>query len=158
MDSYRILGAGCLGHENLQECGSTYRVEMISLLLGLFAVAPTVKNCDHGSLFTVDSASLIPVIPLPGDQVTLNLKYTVPVGYVATEGKVKYDLTYNFIPLAPVVEPLCANIPCPLGAGTYVNNTVVDWPTGLTGTLITKITWTDVMNVRLLCLQIDAKL
>jgi hypothetical protein len=157
VDSYRIFRTGCLGHENLQERGTACRVEMMSLLLGLFAVAPTVKNCDPGSLFTVDSASLIPAIPLPGDQVTLNLKYTVPIGYVATEGKVKYDLTYNFIPLAPAVEPLCANIPCPLGPGTYVNNTVVDWPTGLTGTLVTKITWTDIMNVPLMCLRIDAK-
>jgi len=38
-----------------------------------------------------------------------------------------------------------------------VNNTVVDWPTGLTGTLVTKITWTDIMNVPLMCLRIDAK-
>lgn len=129
----------------------------MSLLLGLFAVAPTVKNCDPGSLFTVDSATLIPAIPLPGDQVTLNLKYTVPIGYVATEGTVKYDLTYNFIPLTPAVESLCSNIPCPLGPGTYVNNTVVDWPTGLMGTLVTKITWTDIMNVPLMCLRIDAK-
>lgn len=131
---------------------------MISFLLGLFMTTPTIRDCAPGtSLFLVNSVSLNPSTPMPGEKVSLDLEYTVPTGYVTTAGQAKYEITYNFIPLTPTVEPLCQNIPCPLGAGSYTNNTVSEWPTGLSGTLKTKITWMDIMGVELLCLQMDAK-
>ena len=131
---------------------------MISFLLGLFMTTPTIRDCAPGtSLFLVNSVSLNPSTPMPGEKVSLHLEYTVPTGYVTTAGQAKYEITYNFIPLTPTVEPLCQNIPCPLGAGSYTNNTVSEWPTGLSGTLKTKITWMDIMGVELLCLQMDAK-
>jgi hypothetical protein len=127
------------------------------LLLSLFAAAPVLKPCTN-TLFTLNSLSLDPHVPLPGDKVALIMDYTVPVGYVTTGGTAKYELTYNFLPLSPTTEPLCQNIPCPLGPGTYKNSSIADWPTGLTGSLKTVITWTDVAGVKLLCFTIDAKL
>lgn len=129
----------------------------MSLLLALFAVAPTVRDCGVQTLFKIDSVGLSPTTPLPGDNVTLQLTYTVPLGYIATDGKAKYELTYNFLPLSPTIQPLCDNIPCPLLPGTYSNNTYELWPEGLAGTLKTKITWTDVSGELLLCMTINAK-
>ena len=129
---------------------------MISLLLSLFAVNPTIRDCGVETLFTVDSVSLTPLTPVPAENATIHLTYTVPIGYIATDGLVTYSFTYNFIPLNPVVEPLCSNIPCPLNPGTYSNTTLFQWPTGLSGSLSTTLRWTDILNVELLCLNIYA--
>ena len=131
---------------------------MFSLLVSLFMVAPSIKPCNEIMLFAVNSVSFNPPTPLPGEKVALQLNYTVPFGYIATAGTVRYELTYNFLPLAPTVEPLCQNIPCPLSPGTYENSTFADWPKDLVGTLKTKIIWKDILGVQLLCLNIDAKL
>jgi hypothetical protein len=129
-------------------------------LVGLLAltVAPTVRDCGtSATLFKINSLSLTPADPKPGEKVGLNLDYTVPAGVTVTGGQAKYDITYNFIPLSPTVEPLCQNIPCPLGPGSYVNTTYSTWPSGIRGTVNTKITWVDEASKQLLCIGIAAK-
>ncbi len=129
-------------------------------LIGLLSlvVPPTIRDCGVGtSVFTINSLSLTPADPKPGDQVGLNLDYTVPPGVVITGGQAKYDVTYNFIPFSPTVEPLCQDVPCPLGPGTYKNTSYSAWPTGLSGTVNTKITWLDEVDTQLLCIGISAK-
>jgi hypothetical protein len=122
------------------------------------AVAPTLRDCGAGtSVFKINSLSLTPADPKPGEKVGLNLDYTVPAGVTVTGGQAKYDVTYNFIPLAPTTEPLCQNIPCPLGPGSYVNTTYSTWPSGSSGTVNTKITWADEASKQLLCIGIVAK-
>ena len=111
---------------------------LLSLLFASFATvfaSSGVKDCGLGkSAFTVNAVALDPSVPVPGQKVTLHLEYTVPTGMVVTDGNAKYAVTYNFIPLSPTTEPLCSNIPCPLSAGSYVNDTTSMWPTGLSGT------------------------
>ena len=87
----------------------------------------------------------------------LNLDYTVPPGLTVVDGDATYSVTYNFLPLSPTVEPLCQNIPCPLESGRYVNHSSSVWPTGLSGSLDTKIVWTNEMSAQLLCMSISAK-
>jgi hypothetical protein len=129
---------------------------MLKLLA--LVVAPTVRDCGVGtSVFKINSVSLNPTDPKPGEKVGMNLDYTVPSGVTVTDGVAKYDITYNFIPLAPTTEPLCQNIPCPLGPGNYVNTTYSTWPTGIRGTVNTKITWADETSKQLLCINIAAK-
>jgi hypothetical protein len=137
---------------------------MMSFLLVGFAAAfsladPTVKDCGGGkTIFTVNSVSLTPSNPLPNDDVTLHLDYTVPNGALITGGDATYSVTYNFIPLSPTTEALCSNIPCPLGPGRYVNSSISKWPSGLTGSLTTTLKWTDQSANQLLCISILAKL
>jgi hypothetical protein len=130
---------------------------IVASLLSLTA-PPTVRDCCLGtSIFKINSVNLTPADPKPGESVALNLDYTVPSDVIVTGGQTRYDITYNFLPLAPTIEPLCQNIPCPLGPGTYLNSTYSTWPTGLSGTVNTKITWLDEVGTQLLCIGIVAK-
>ena len=120
---------------------------------------PVVKDCGGGkTIFFLNAASIDPPNPAPNDAVTLHLDYTVPPGTLVTGGEAKYSATYNFIPLSPTVEPLCSNIPCPLGPGRYVNNSISRWPSGLSGSLTTTLRWSDEAANPLLCINIIAKL
>ena len=131
---------------------------------GLFDFAWTVKqtkvtDCGAGkSLFTIQALSLEPAQPVPNENVSLHLDYSVPAGVTINGGDAKYAVTYNFIPLTPTVEPLCKNIPCPLSSGSYSNTSYMVWPSGLSGNLVTKITWTDTEARQLLCISITASL
>ena len=118
-----------------------------------------ITDCGEGkSLFSIQRLSLQPAQPVPGENVSLHLEYSVPAGVTINGGEARYAVTYNFIPLSPTVEPLCKNIPCPLSTGTYSNITYMQWPSGLSGSLVTKITWVDVTARQLLCVQLTATL
>jgi hypothetical protein len=117
----------------------------------------TVSDCGAGkSVFTIQGLSLDPPNPVPNDNVSLHLDYSVPSGVIVTDGQAKYAATYNFIPLSPTIEPLCKNIPCPLSSGSYSNTTYMLWPSGLSGSLSTSITWVDERATQLLCIRIVA--
>lgn len=123
------------------------------------AYAATVSNCGEGkSVFKVSDLSIAPVDPAPGANFSLQMTYTVPDGVVVTGGTAEYDVTWNFIPFEPTVEPLCQNIPCPLEAGTYTNTSVSAWPTGISGLLNTQMKWIDSDGSLLACVGIDATL
>ena len=131
---------------------------MFRLLILSTAAAATVKDCGAGkSVFSILAVAITPIDPVPGENVTLHLEYSVPAGTTVTDGTSQYDVTYNFIPFSPTVEPLCYDIPCPLGPGIYSNDTISQWPTGLSGTVVTKLTWFDLVKNVLLCLSIQAK-
>lgn len=127
--------------------------------LSLYAVLnATLKDCSSGtSVFTVNTMSLDPPNPAPGQQVGFTLDYTVPPSTVVTDGTARYEMTYNFIPLAPTIQPLCSNIPCPLESGRYLNTTYSMWPTGLSGTIMTRMKWLDTTGTMLICTEISGK-
>lgn len=132
---------------------------MLPLLAALILISPPVVNdCGGGTtLFKLNSVSLSPADPPPGSSVSLNLDYTVPAGLTVNDGTSTTAVSYNFIPFAPTVEPLCQDIPCPLASGRYYNSTNSTWPTGLSGTVRTTMTWADQNSVKLLCIGIVAK-
>ena len=132
---------------------------MLPLLAALILISPPVVNdCGGGSsLFKLNSVSLSPTDPAPGSSVSLNLDYTVPDGLTVNDGTSTTAVSYNFIPFAPTVEPLCQDIPCPLGPGRYSNSTNSTWPSGLSGTVRTTMTWADENAATLLCIGIVAK-
>lgn len=128
------------------------------LALSSTMFSATVKDCSAGtSLFTLNSASVLPDFPKAGDNVYITLFYTVPNGVRVTSGTSEYSATYNYIPLSKTVEPLCANVPCPLGSGQYTNQTETVWPSGLSGTLNTQMKWVSLDNKLLLCLGVTWK-
>jgi hypothetical protein len=72
----------------------------------------------------------------------------------------KYAITYNFIPLSPTVDSLCADQAtdkCPLATGHHHSESYSVFPTGLSGTLVSKITWTHEDGRQILCLQWTVK-
>ena len=135
---------------------------LITVAAGFFGIPlraqqTKVVDCGAGkSLFTIQAVSLDPPQPIANQNVSLRLDYSVPAGLTVTGGDATYAATYNFIPLSPTVEPLCSSIPCPLSSGSYSNVSYTLWPSGLSGNLVTKITWTDTDSRLLLCMSITA--
>jgi hypothetical protein len=118
----------------------------------------TLKDCSFGkSVFNVNTMSLDPSNPSPGDRVAFFLDYSVPTGVSVADGTARYEVTYNFIPLSPTIQSLCSNIPCPLGSGRYTNTTLSIWPTGLSGTIQSRMKWLDPSGTLLLCTEISGK-
>jgi len=127
-------------------------------VLAFLAVADSkVTDCtkDSTSRFIINSLSLSPPDQVsPGENVTLGLIYTNPT--LVTDGTVTTSVTYNFIPLTPTVEPLCKSVVCPLEPGQHDGGVSYAFPTGLSGSVVTKIVWT-VSNIQVLCIQITLK-
>ena len=119
----------------------------------------SVSNCGTDtSLFQINSLELTPATASPGQDMVLHLEYTVPQGVVIDDGTVQYDFSINGLPLnPPTIEPLCQDVPCPLGPGPYVNDTTSTWPTGVSGKLQTKMQWFDLKNTQLLCVIITGR-
>lgn len=115
----------------------------------------TVEDCGAGSsIFKINSVTLDPPAPTPGQNMTLFLDYTVPDGVSVVGGQAEYDVTWNFIPLEPSVEPLCLDIPCPLGPGRYQNQSTSLWPDSVSGYITSQMKWFDEANSLLLCVEI----
>jgi hypothetical protein len=125
--------------------------------LSTFADASvSVKDCAATfSLFKVTSLSVAPVNPASGDPFDLHMEWTVPEGVTVADGTAKYSVTLNYIPFSPSVEPLCQDIPCPMGPGSYTNTTTSTWPSGVTGSLTTKMEWLDPAGSTLACVAIS---
>ena len=136
-------------------------LSVLTKLAALLSLGPfygSVQDCAKGSsIFAVESVALEPATPVSGQNVTLLLSYTVPEGTTITDGTAQYDVTYNYIPFQPTVEPLCQNIPCPLGPGTYQNASTSVWPQDLSGLLTTKMKWIDPQGDLLLCVEISGQ-
>lgn len=133
--------------------------KMMKLLVSLYAVLnATVKDCGSGtSVFQMNAMSLDPANPAPGQRVGFSIDYTVPPSTTVSDGTARYELTYNFIPFSPTTEPLCSNVPCPLGPGRYSNTTYSTWPTGLSGSIMSRMKWLNPNGALLLCSEISGK-
>jgi hypothetical protein len=132
------------------------------IALALFAVVPgsysEITDCSKGrSYFKVNALGFWPDPPAKGENSTISFDYTVPDGPAIDKGTAKYSVTYNFIPISPTTEDLCLSTTCPILPGTYNQSTSSTFPTGLTGTVITKIQWFDVNAKELFCAQIKVK-
>jgi hypothetical protein len=129
-----------------------------AMLLGIADTA-TVKDCGSStSVFKIQGLGLTPTNPSPGQDVTLHLEYDVPAGTTVTGGTTTYAVTLNFIPFQPSTEPLCQDIPCPLGPGSYTNDTTSSWPSGVSGSFTSKMTWADEIGTQLLCVLISGSM
>ena len=124
-------------------------------LLSLFGFASAaVKSC--GGLFTIDQLGLTPTTTAKaGDNVSLSLLYTSTVE--VTTGSVTNSVTYNFIPLTPTVTDLCASTTCPITIGGHDGSSWSTMPSGLSGTISTRIVWKDGVGAQLLCIDMSLK-
>lgn len=131
---------------------------MIALLAFAFSsVSASISDCGVGnSVFQITSLTLDPPTSASaGDNVTLGLLYNSPV--LIQNGTVTTSVTYNFIPLSPSTAPLCDSAQCPIGVGAHDGSSWYLMPAGLSGTLSSKIVWSDMNNNQLLCIQMSLK-
>ena len=120
-----------------------------------FAAAKIVDcSAQNPEKFVINSLTLSADTVSPGDNVSLGLLYTNPS--LVTDGTVTTTVTYNFIPLSPTTEPLCNSVPCPLEPGQHDGSSSIEIPTGISGSVVTKIIWT-VTNIQVLCIQITLR-
>lgn len=131
---------------------------LTSLLSAYASTGPffgSVSDCGGANgLFTIDSLALYPDAPISGQNVTLFMNYSVPDNLTITGGTAEYDVTWNYIPFEPTTEPLCQNVPCPLGPGHYTNQSTSQWPSGVSGYISSQMKWWNTENRLLLCVEI----
>jgi len=129
---------------------------MLAILLSfLLCATGSMINCGTGAKFTINTLSQSPDSYIKGgENLTLTLFYT---SYEVIEtGTITTSITYNFIPIAPTVAPLCESVLCPLQPGMHDGSVSNIFPTGLSGTVVTKIVWKSDVN-ELLCIQSTLK-
>ena len=126
---------------------------LLPLLAQLSASQLTVAPC--GGSITINKVSVTPTIPVANQQVKLHLEYSVPA--LVSGGTAETAVIYNFIPISPTVEPICANVPCPLAPGTYSNDTSSTWPSGVRGNVAITTKWFDPDHLLLLCFKLAGK-
>lgn len=131
---------------------------LILLSTVLFTALSSVTDCGQGkSLFTINEQGFSPEPPVPNENATLWIDYTVPDGVSIDSGKCKYSFSLNGIPFPATNEDLCTQVECPLTTGTYNLSSTSTWPSGLSGKIVTKIEWFDSQNTLLLCSQTTEK-
>lgn len=128
----------------------------IALALAFAPASALVTNCAPDSIFQITQLVLDPPTNVvAGQNVSLTLLYTSPVE--VDSGTITTSVTYNFLPLTPTTAPLCDTVPCPIGVGDHDGSSWFVVPTGVKGSVVTKIVWTDVNAIQLLCLNINMK-
>jgi len=111
----------------------------------------TIKSCGTGTatLLGFDSQ---PAAPVPGDNVTLWVAYTLPEP--VTAGNAIYTVTLNGIPFSPTVDELCTQTACPKEANVVYNETSSSiFPSGVSGKIVSQIEWTDQNDNTLWCVE-----
>jgi len=122
----------------------------------------SVTDCGVTPVFTITSLTLDPLASATvGQNVSLGLMYNSPV--LVSGGKVTTSITYNFIPFAPSVSDLCTtrNIftlssACPITVGIHDGSAWYLMP-AVSGSITTKILWTDDNGAQLLCISLSLK-
>lgn len=117
------------------------------------SVFGTVSDCGAGKgLFTITELSQDPVTNVvAGQNVSLTLKYTAPKEIAA--GTATTSVTLNFIPFTPTVEDLCTKASCPITVGEHDGSSWGVMPSGVSGSLVSKVEWKDSLGRLLLCIQ-----
>jgi hypothetical protein len=133
-------------------------MSLLAVLAALNALG-SVTDCSKGSsIFKLTSMELIPDPPIRGQNSTLSLSMNVP--REVTSGTATYSVTYNYIPLAPVVEDLCTTLPdhCPIKVGQLNTYSSLPFDESLRGTINLKIEWKDTASLQLMCVSINTKI
>lgn len=129
---------------------------MWKLLTYFGLVLGSIQDCGKNSKFQLTGLELVPSAPKSGDTVFMTVQFNNP-GSEVNDGSVSTSVTYNFLPLTPTVEPLCTNTQCPLVNGFNDRSTNSTWPSGVSGTIVSTITWTDLGGSELLCIKLSVK-
>jgi hypothetical protein len=126
---------------------------LVSFLVGLQTVFSSIRDCGNEmTSFKLTELSQTPRDSIrTGENLTLTLKYEVPSRIPM--GTSQTSVSLNFIPLGTKTEELCSTMPCPIEPGIHDGSSWALFPSGVSGTLVTKINWYDDQQNHLLCLE-----
>lgn len=129
-------------------------------LLLLFAAvnaqnSVSVTNCNTASVFQMSNLAFEPSNPMPGQNGTLILDYTVPA--LVSSGSVNYKCDYNGLPVYNEVLDLCSQTACPINVGLHNDKSISPLPNA-NGKVACTIQWYDTTKTELLCINMILKL
>jgi hypothetical protein len=130
--------------------------KLFSLLVGLVIAQGSIKDCDPSSQFRFTDLGLTPDPPKVNEDVIMKVLFNNP-GPEVTEGNAVTSVTWNGIPVTPSTKPLCEATECPLINGLNNRTTMSAWPSGVTGSVNSKIQWFDKDGKSLLCIQTSVR-
>lgn len=126
---------------------------MLKQLLKIAGVLSSIRDCGNGqgraALLGFDSQ---PATPIAGDNVTLWVAYDLPSPAI-TGGTATYAFTLNGIPFAPTVDDLCTQTACPKETGFNNESSWSIFPSGISGKIVSSITWKDQNNDLVWCVE-----
>jgi hypothetical protein len=126
---------------------------MLLKLFGLFAGLSSIRDCSNGggraSVLGFDSQ---PANPVAGDNVTLWVAYDLPSPPI-TGGTATYSFSLNGIPFPPTVDDLCTQTACPKDTGLNNESSWSIFPSGVSGKIVSTITWKDQNKELLWCIE-----
>lgn len=126
---------------------------MLWKLFGLFAGLSSIRDCGNGqgraTLLGFDSQ---PANPVAGDNVTLWVAYDLPAPAI-TAGTATYKFTLNGIPFTPTVDDLCTQTACPKETGFNNESSWSIFPSGISGKIVSSITWKDQNDDLVWCVE-----
>lgn len=130
----------------------------MKFLLAFATLAATafagIVDCGSSPLFSIAKLSQSPdTYVKPGDNTSLTLMYKVPEGVSVTGGSATTSLSLNGIPFTPSTDDLCTKVGCPITAGVHDGSSWTTFPSGVTGKIVSKVSWTDSTGKELLCIK-----
>lgn len=113
----------------------------------------SVRDCGNGKgRASVLAISSLPETPVPGEDVTLSVLYDLPEPAV-TGGKATYKFWFNGISFPSTVEDLCTQTQCPKEVGFNNETSVSPFPAGISGKIVSSISWTDQTDELVWCVE-----
>lgn len=131
---------------------------MLKQLFKLLASVVTIKDCGNKD---TDQAAITgfgfsPSSPSPGEQTELWVAYDLKSAI--TGGTATYTYSFNGIPFSPTVDDLCSQTKCPKVIGIYNETSDSDFPSGLSGKVITSIEWANQEYQPVWCVELTFKI
>lgn len=131
------------------------------LLRGLLILAGatvSLKDCGNPATdqATITSMGFTPDNPVAGDNTTLWIAYNLKTPI--TGGTAKYSISLNGIPFTPTTDDLCSQTLCPKEIGLYNETSNSDFPSGITGKIVSKIEWKNQNDQPVWCLESTFKI
>jgi len=123
-----------------------------SLLTSMLALG-SIRDCSNGLgravMLGFDST---PTNPKAGDNVSLWVAYDLPEPAI-TGGIAKYSYALNGIPFPASEYDLCTQTKCPKAVGVQNETSSSIFPSGLSGKIVSAISWTDQNDELVWCVE-----
>lgn len=126
---------------------------MLKALIALGGILTTIRDCGNGKgRAAILGFDVEPLNPVAGDDVSLWVAYDLPAPEI-TGGTATYAFTYNGIPFPATVDPLCEQTSCPKEVGFNNESSTSTFPSGVSGKIVSSITWKDQNDDLVWCVE-----
>ena len=122
-------------------------------LVLLMGASVSLRDCGNPATdqAQIMSMGFSPSSPVAGDNTTLWVSYDLKSAL--TSGTATYSVSLNGIPFTPTVDDLCTQTSCPKDIGFYNETSSSDFPSGITGKIVSKIQWKNQDNLPVWCVE-----